>query len=164
MLPLRQRLESHPMTHLTALINETRKMMAPELALSSAKKRFSKASLVDHLVSLAVKFPHIRKVKALVVPKKAPAPKPKPKAKKDDMKDIEAGFDAGIAAKPRGRPVGSKNKKKRETESERRARVKATETPAEKKARIARSFASDAARTQRLLKQGRDIMAARKAA
>ena len=156
MLPLRQRLESHPMTHLTALINETRKMMTPELALSSAKKRFSKATLVDHLVSLAVKFPHIRKVKALVVPKKVAAPKPK--AKKAPAPPPPP------APKPKGRPVGSKNKKKRETEAERRARVKATETPAEKKARIARSFASDAARTQRLLKQGRAIMAARKAA
>ena len=45
----------------------------------------------------------------------------------------------------------------RETVMERRARIKATETPEEKKARVAKGMASSQAKTNRLLKQAAEI-------
>tara|TARA_R110000803_G_scaffold72032_1_gene135504 strand:- start:1512 stop:2855 length:1344 start_codon:yes stop_codon:yes gene_type:complete len=82
------------------------------------------------------------------------------KGKPEMIRDIVHLMEKGLITKVP--PVYVKPK--RETVMERRARIKATETPEEKKARVAKSMASSQAKTNRLLKQGAVIMAAQKKA
>ena len=51
-MSLKAILESHPIKNLNAIIKEVKSDIAPKLALSKAKKRHSKAKLIEHILAL----------------------------------------------------------------------------------------------------------------
>jgi len=85
MSSLKERLETHPIKNLNAVIRSVKSEIAPKLALSKDKKRHSKAKLIEHILLLD----KMGLLKQDVPVYKSPAPKakaPKP-ASAQEIKD-----------------------------------------------------------------------------
>ncbi len=81
MSSLKERLETHPIRNLNAVIKSIKSEIAPKLALSKDRKRHSKAKLIEHILLLDKMGLLKQDIPSYNTPKKEKAP-PKPKKEK----------------------------------------------------------------------------------